>query len=395
MRILICSISSALGGMERRIEAEVRLLTAMGHEVLVATTWFPELEQWKLDIKRAGGRYVIWRPYKFMERLHLAAPFRWLALATLPALRREKIDFAHIAMPWNFVGVSMAYVLSKANIPFVVGVHCKFGQKVLPAHGQQVVRQSMSKLVGVYAVSEPVAGSFMRLYAGLLPPEICIDTVLNGIDLGRFKPDSQMRTRLRQCLRFDDSNFVVIFCGRLSPMKRPLFAVRVFAQFAAKCPKGRLLIVGDGAELAAMKAEIANLGLVDKVTFAGQVPDTSPYYASSDCYLSTSRNEEGCPLAVAEALASGLPALVPNDDIFSAVYGGCGAVQRCTQGRPEGWDDALLSVARLNDKSRQALSRNAQEFTTNNLSTDKMDDGLTAFYQSVFAKLAKKLRTES
>ena len=390
MRILICSVSSALGGMERRIEAEVRLLTALGHEVLVATSWFPELEQWKHDIKKAGGRYIVWRPYKFMERLHLAAPFRWLALATMPALRREKFDFAHIAMPWDFVGVSMAYVLSKANIPFVVGIHCKFGQKVLLAHGQEIVRQSMTKLVGGYAVSGPVAGSFMRLYAGLLPPKSRIETVQNGIDVGRFKSDSQMRTRLRQRLGFDDSNFVVIFCGRLSPMKRPLFAVRVFAQLAAKYPNARLLIVGDGAEMAPIKREILTFGLMDKVTFAGQVPDTAPYYEASDCYLSTSRNEEGYSLAVAEALASGLPAVVPNDDIFTAVYGGCGAVQWCTPGSTDGWDAALLSVAQLNEEARQALRGAAEEFALENLSTDQMNQGLTAFYHSVFAGLAQR-----
>jgi hypothetical protein len=117
--------------MERRIEAETRLLTKLGHEVLVATKDFPKLNEWKTDLNKAGGRYINWRPYKFIERQHFAAPFRWLALSTLPVLRQQKIDFAHIALPWNFVGLSMAYVLSNEGIPFVFSIHSRFSNKDL------------------------------------------------------------------------------------------------------------------------------------------------------------------------------------------------------------------------------------------------------------------------
>src|SRR5450830_1016641 len=309
MRILVCSVSSALGGMERRIEAETRLLTQLGHEVLVATTRFPELERWKSDIGDAGGRYVDWRPYKFVERQHFAAPFRWLALATLPALRRERIDLAHIAMPWNFIGLSMAYVLSWANIPFVVGIHGKFGSQAFPARELPVLIQAMSGLVGGYAVSSPAYDNFMRLYSGLLPQSTRMETIQNGIDIGHFRPDVSARLSLRQSLGFEDSHFVVIYCGRIDSIKRPIFALRVFAQFISKCPKGQLLIVGDGPEMAALKSEMKSLGIQGSVTLTGQVPNTAPYYAASDCYLSTSTNQEACPLAVAEALASGLPAV--------------------------------------------------------------------------------------
>lgn len=388
MRILICSVSAALGGMERRIEAETRLLTALGHDVLVATTRFPELKRWKSDIQNAGGRYVDWAPYKFVERQHFAVPFRWLALATLPVLRRKRIDFAHIAMPWNFVGMSMAYVLSRANIPYVVGIHGKFGRQPLTERGRPFVREAMSGLVGGYAVSDPVNDSFMRLYAGLLPQSTRMETILNGIDIGCFRPDAAKRLSVRQSLGLDDSHFVVVFCGRIDSMKRPLFALGVFARFAAKYPKGRLLIVGDGPETAALKSQMASLRIEDRVTLTGQVPNTAPYYAASDCYLSTSA-QEGCPLAAAEALASGLPAVVPNDDVFSSVYGASNTVQRCDPAGPEGWEKALLSVALLDARSKHLLGSEAQEFAKTNFSTEIMNRRLTSFYQDVFSRLGR------
>lgn len=387
MKILICSTSGALGGMERRIEAEAQLLTSLGHEVLVASTRFPELEIWKTDVRKTGARYFDWCPYKFIERGHFAPPLRWLALATLHSLRREKIDMAHLAIPWNFVGMSMAYVLHKANIPFVVSVHCKLGNRTLPRRGRDAVSEAMHSLVGGYAVSSSVNDSFVRLYQDMVSPTAHIETILNGIDIQRFRPDAVLRPSVRRNLGFEDGHFVVIFCGRIDPMKRPLFAVRAFAKFVARYPMGRLLIVGHGPEQAAVKLEITSLGIEDKVIMTGQVADTAPYYAASDCYLSTSANQEGCPLAAAEALATGLPAVLPEDDVFGSVYGACEAVQQCATASHDGWDDALLSIALLDQASKYLLSDMAQQYVKMTLSKQIMNGCLTAFYEKVFSKL--------
>lgn len=328
MKILICSVSSALGGMERRIEAETRLLNQLGHEVLVATTRFPELDRWKSDIEKAGGHFFNWHPYKFVERQHFAAPFRWLASSSRLSLSREGFDFAHIALPWNFAGISMAYVLSRTKIPFVVSVHCKFHQQKLTERGHATVLQAMRGFKGGYAVSGPVYNSFMSLYSGLLPPlSSSMEIVPNGIDTTHYRPDAASREKVRKSLGMDTQDFVVIFCGRIDSMKRPLFALRVFAQFVAQYPRGQFLVVGDGSGMAELMSEVHSLGIQNRVTITGQVPDTAPYYAASDCYLSTS-GQEGCPLAAAEALASGLPAVVPDDDVFNSIYGASNAVQR-------------------------------------------------------------------
>jgi glycosyltransferase involved in cell wall biosynthesis len=177
------------------------------------------------------------------------------------------------------------------------------------------------------------------------------------------------------------THFVVIFCGRINQMKRPLLAVKAFAQFALQYPNARLLVIGDGAAMTLLKAEVSAQCLTEKVIFTGQVPDTSPYYAASDCYLSTSKNEEGYSLATAEALASGLTAVVPNDDVFNAVYGQCLAVSRCSPADSAAYAAALLSFALCDDVQRQDHSQNAMEFANTHLSTELMDHKLTEFYK--------------
>lgn len=383
MKILICSISTALGGMERRIEAETKLLTRLGHQVFVATPRFLKLTQWQRDIKTAGGQYIYWRPYKFIERQHLAAPFRWLAQLSIPMLRYYKIELAHIALPWNFVGISLAYVLSAADIPFVMGVHCKFDSKTLPKKSLPFAKQALRSLKGVYAVSAPVKDAFVRLYQDLIPAATPIEVIHNGIDIDRYKPDADARQALRERLGFAKEDFVLMFCGRLDAMKRPVFALQVFSEFVKSHPQGRLLIVGDGPELAALRTQIDALQLQDKVILAGQVANTAPYYQASDCYLSTSGQIEGCPLATAEALASGIPAVVPNDDVFTSVYGASIAVQRCNPDVLHEWCQALLSVAQLDAAARQLLSQSAQTFAQTHLSVELMNQKLTLFYENI------------
>lgn len=390
MKILICSTSSALGGIERRIVDETRLLTAKGHVVVVATPHFDHSDGWQNDIRAAGGRYIEWAPYKFIEREHFAAPFRWLALASLSLLLRERFDFAHLALPYNYIGMSMASLLTQAKIPFVVAMHCKCGSRALSERGQVLVVKAMRCMVGGYAVSQPVNESFRRLYTGLLPHAAMLETIANGIDVERFKPNMAARSALRQKLGLEDQQFTVILCGRIHAMKRPTFAVNVFAKLLAKCPDARLLVVGDGPDAPALKAEIDALGIQQSVCLLGHVPDTSPYYAASDCYLSTSLNEEGCPLATAEALACGLPAVVPNDDVYHAVYGACPAVHLCDHSSQSGWDDALLSIAKCGELERARASKDAKDFVDANLTQAIMMQKLSTFYDGVFKKLTVK-----
>jgi glycosyltransferase involved in cell wall biosynthesis len=386
MKILICSLPSAIGGMERRIEAETRLLTTLGHEVLVSTKDFLALNEWKVDLANAGGHYYEWRPYKFIERQHFAAPFRWLALTTLPALKRQEIDFAHIAMPWNFVGLTMAYVLSKTGIPFVFSIHSKFGHKTLSKKEQALITQALSGLVGGYTVSDPVKAAFKHLYDGTLPPYAAIETIHNGIDVTRFNPNPAIRENLRRQLGIVEDAFVLLFCGRLDSNKRPLFALKIFAEFVANHPQGRFLVVGDGPEIATLKTRIDALKLQDKVLLIGQVTDTAPYYIASDCYLSTSALE-GYSLTTAEALASGIPAIVPDDEVFTSVYGAASAVQRCAAANPAEWSQALLSIAALDSTARQALSQAARAFAKEHLATEVMNQKLTLFYENIFSRL--------
>jgi glycosyltransferase involved in cell wall biosynthesis len=66
------------------------------------------------------------------------------------------------------------------------------------------------------------------------------------------------------------------------------------------------LIAGDGELRARLEETAAALGIADRVRFLGWRRDLATIYAASDVFLLTSRNE-GTPVALIEAMASGIP----------------------------------------------------------------------------------------
>lgn len=390
MKILICSNSNTLGGLERRVTEEASLLTSMGHEVVVATPGFRELESLRRDIEQAGARHMIWAPYKFMERGHLNGLFRLLALGSLPRLRREHFDFAHIALPYNFIGMSVAYLLSRERIPFVVSVHCVFGTTRLPPAGKRLVREATRAMLGGYAVSGHAMHGFSRAYEGLLPPGFNIRPLLNGVETERFKPDLTAREGLRQKLGLNEEDFVVMFCGRIHAIKRPLLALTIFGQFAANEPAARLLVVGDGPDAPALREAVAMRGLAGRVKFAGHVTDVPAYFAAADCYISTSMQDEGFSLTTAEALATGLPCILPDEGVYCEVYGQAAAVRLCSPKAPQEWSAALQAFASRPADTRDKMRDDARTFIHENLSRDVMYDRLRLFYAEMIEIVEKQ-----
>ncbi|MDO9504992.1 glycosyltransferase family 4 protein [Hydrogenophaga sp.] len=375
--------------MERRIEAEVRVLIEMGHSVVVATSPFPGSKPWVKNILEIGALYLQWKPYKFIERGHFGWPFRWLAILGSERIAREKFDLAVICLPWNFIGMSMAYVLSYLRVPFVVAVHCQFGKAQLLPISEACLVKAMSCCVGGYGVSKPVTSRFLDLYRTFLPENCLVETIPNGVDVDHFKPEMQTRQDIRTRLGLRADSFVLIFCGRLDPMKRPCFAGEVFGQWAQKVPSSRLLVVGSGPEEASMREVLRAKGVLEKTVFIGSVSDTAPYYAASDCFLSTS-SSEGFPLVVAEAASSGLPMLLPDDDLFRSIYGQCDSAQFACADEVDDWVQKLQLLFQQNSECRAQFAFVSREFAIGNLSLISMNKRLCLFYASVLSRLSQQ-----
>lgn len=170
------------------------------------------------------------------------------------------------------------------------------------------------------AVSEDIRRSRIRR-EGLNPEKIVI--IHNFIDLAFFDPNTvEDATSIRKDLGLDDSEQLVGTVARLSHVKGVAYFLRAAEMISQTCPGVRFIIVGDGPLRDDLEHLAAQLGLRERVVFAGTRSDVRELLAAMDVFVLASIRE-GIPVSLLEAMAmkravvatavGGTPEVVQND----------------------------------------------------------------------------------
>jgi glycosyltransferase involved in cell wall biosynthesis len=136
-------------------------------------------------------------------------------------------------------------------------------------------------------------------------PEERLVHIPNGLDLADLAFDAAARHRVRDEFGIPAGTVVIGAVGRLHPGKR--FDELIEAAAPLLGPHRVLVIVGTGAEHAALTARARELGVADHVILAGERP-VAPVLSAMDTFASPS-SLETFGLAVIEALVNGLPVI--------------------------------------------------------------------------------------
>jgi glycosyltransferase involved in cell wall biosynthesis len=117
------------------------------------------------------------------------------------------------------------------------------------------------------------------------------------------------RTEARKRLGLAPDAQVVLFVGRVSPLKGGGNLLGLATALRARVPAASLLVVGDAGAMPDVPAAIRRAGL-DNVTFVGAVPngDLAPYYRAADVFVLPSESE-GFPRVLLEAMQHGVPSV--------------------------------------------------------------------------------------
>jgi glycosyltransferase involved in cell wall biosynthesis len=133
-----------------------------------------------------------------------------------------------------------------------------------------------------------------------------------GAELSQFTAGSgEERGGLRAELGVADDETLLLFVGRLVPIKRVDVLLQSLRHAVAQGAPVQLAIVGDGELRTELEELSAEMGLQGRVHFLGYRRDLPRIAAAADIAVLSSDNE-GTPVALIEAAAAGLPAVATS-----------------------------------------------------------------------------------
>ena len=199
--------------------------------------------------------------------------------------------------------------------------------------------------------------------------------ITNGFDVEKFKPDPQARVRMRSELGALENEKLIGRVGRLDPMKGYPDFLEAAALLAKERKDVRFVIAGDGPDTYRRQLQLLSqeLGLTERLIWAGVREDMPAVYNALDIACSSSSYGEGFPNTIGEAMACGIPCVVTDVGDSAKIVGDEGII--VPPGDPLKLADGLKTMLlKLHDIKPQLLrERIMSRFSIENMveSTEK------------------------
>lgn len=152
--------------------------------------------------------------------------------------------------------------------------------------------------------------------------------VPNGFDLASCKPDPSVRRAVRRDLEVSDETVLVGLVARVHPQKDHRTFIRAAQLLSRRHPEVRFLLCGSGAtpDNDALVGTIVDHGVCDRFLLLGARDDVPRLLNGLDIAALSSMCGEAFPLAIGEAMASGVPCAVTDVGDSASLVGDTGRV---------------------------------------------------------------------
>ena len=233
------------------------------------------------------------------------APYT-LARGALPTIRkmiRGGFDFDLIDAHYYYPdGVAAGFIAKQLGKPFVVTAR---GTDINLIPGYPTPRCLILETAQAAAASIGVSRALTDKLAALGVPSEKLKVFRNGVDLDRFHPQAQEAARRQIGISISSEEKLILSVGNLVELKGHHLAIEALQKLPTNT---RLAIIGKGNEQSRLEALARQLGVTDRVHFAGMVlPDQLMWWYSAADVLVLCSSREGWPNVVLEAMACGTP----------------------------------------------------------------------------------------
>jgi len=139
-----------------------------------------------------------------------------------------------------------------------------------------------------------------------IAPSEKIEVIPLGMDLSKFASQERFSGYLRTALGIGNANPMIGTVGRMVAIKNQALFLQAARRVVDSGFAANFVLVGDGELRESLQTQARALGLADKVFFLGWREEMVRLYGGLDLFVLTSNNE-GTPLSLIEAMATGLP----------------------------------------------------------------------------------------
>jgi glycosyltransferase involved in cell wall biosynthesis len=298
--------------------------------------------------------------------------------------RSRKFDAVHSITPK--AGLLTAIAGALVRIP--VRIHMFTGQVWATKSGlPRLILKAIDRLLATLAthilVDSPSQRDFL-ISEGVLcknKSRVLANGSICGVDPSRFRPNREIRDKIRQREGIPEDAVVFLNLGRLKLDKGVLDLAMAFARIGKVYPEAWLLAVGPDEECLRPRMEQICSQVNDRLRFIGHTDVPQEYMAAADV-LCLPSYREGFGSVIIEAAATGIPAVASN------IYGITDAIEPSATAclHPARDVDALQSNIKqmIDDPAlRLDLGRKAQLRAHQLFAKDLVTAAMMDFYECV------------
>jgi glycosyltransferase involved in cell wall biosynthesis len=388
-----------VGGISRVVHDLSHKLVKEGHDVTVVTYRDEDLSYYENDkgvqVYRVDN-YMI-QPNSFVDWI-MQLNFAMVAKASELIQKNGAFDVIH-AHDWLVANAAIALKKSY-DIPITATIHATEAGRNSGIHDETQRYINDTEWMLTYEATEVIVNSnFMkndiqRLF-GL--PYDKIDVIPNGINLQNFTGYDRDYDFRRQYAM--DNEKIILYVGRLVYEKGIQNLIASMPKILENYHDAKLVIGGRGGMLDQLKAQVENMGLSNKVCFAGYLDATAvrKMYKCADVAVFPSTYEPFGIVAL-EAMLAGVPTVVSDvgglDEIVTHGVDG----MKCYAGNANSIADSVLAYL-YDGQLAQNCAKNAVKKVKELYNWDKITKDTYFTYekavcQTIAEKQAKELLQE-
>ena len=353
-RIAFLVRSLAYGGAQRQLIVLARGLREAGWDVSIFVFYAGSLEQ---ELSVTGASVV-----------HLRKRSRWdvllVVLRLVLALRKLRPDVLHSYMtPENVVAAFAKLMLPRMRLVWGIRATDFETSEYGPLYRIALrLEGALKRVPDLVIANSNAAGNWLRARAY---GRSRIAVIHNGIDVDRFRPEPELRARLRAAWSLDDEKLVIGTVARFDPMKGYELLIEAASLLMRDRSDIRFVCVGDETRpeyFAQLQALARRHGVADMIRWLQSYENIEEVYNAFDVMTLTSIYGEGFSNAVGEAMACGVPCVVTASGDNAYLIDGTGFVVRPDAASvADGWRAALS--AKRSEMGRLARQRIIDHFS--------------------------------